>query len=537
MNSNNQSQLPSEQSMEQSIFTDPKVVMPTGLAYIKSTKTIEAVTERTPMRSRSQEMKSDIKAGATIKIVIRDSEFIDLRTLCLHYDLECDDDDRIANAVDVVEDLSFIFCGQEVEHIEHANTWSNVFLGTNANKSYFNTEGSAMLAITNQVVNADEGKRSCDISVPDGDVKAVTYMPHTEVALSGAVSAANRATLRTMSSYVVPLSHLSCFCNNRYYLPLLGNELSVNIKTALDRTFLSLSASTGSTYTLNNVFLSWDRIKTQPVYRARIMQAIEQSQNDPTDAMRMPFTSYETKDMNLQALEVQTISFDHTLNNALSLHMLRNNVNQKAKYVGDTYKYGGGVSSTTGNAIPAPVHRFECQSYPLPTFKQLDVYLGGTRFTPVQGLQGFTDLYRAAELCHATFRDLSGSGIIDARMMKDYYYPMCIGMPANAIPASVQPHYGLCLMSINLEKLVAGDDELINQGVGKTNYGRVQITLTTTPKVAAPAAIASGADKALREMTIDMWDHMWPVSGDKLLVNIVHRRALIYQTSGVRIDK
>ena len=400
------------------------------LLYINNTKTIRSVLHRMPTITRpNMGQRNNISSQSSVQFEISNDEFIDLRTCALQFELVCSDAaDRICNALDIVDQLIVKYNEFECERIQDCATWANVFIAQNANSSWCKTEATALLGLNNQIVEAKEGSR--------------TY--------AGTPS----------NIYSIPMSLISGFFHMSNILPLLGNKLQVEIITSDTVSVISKPANRvtalSAGYKLNNIHLIYDTVQCDKDYKLMIRDAMHRVTPTPVQVV---YYSYDARSQNAQNSNVQDLTIRHDLHNVSSLHMVKDNVASK------TYADGE--------------HTLKRQSYPFTEFMSVRVKAGGaTYFTSPEEIRGFADLYRAAELTHNYLGCVTGTGFISNSIMTQGYTKKDEVSTAGAA-------YGLCPISINLDKNIENDDATWNNGISCSN-GKENIDITIRTRSVLP---------------------------------------------------
>lgn len=367
-----------------------------SLLYSKSPKFLEAITERRVMRELPRTGAGTVKAGGQITFEVSNDSFEDLQSFYVNFDLAIKktiDDSAtttaaVSNVVDVIESIQVYYNEQLVDDIKNANSWSNVFVAFGATRGYMNSEGKALLGLTNQFTTAQ------------------------------AVSASNGAR-----SYAIPLALVSGFCRSKQYLPILGNKLRIVITLAQNGDVISFKHE-ADYYQLSNVSLTHDMILTSSKYREDILRAMATEQG-----IRIPYTAYQTGQLSVNASTTQNIKITNSNSNSLSLHLL----------------HSPEAAKTTAIAA-LDVWSMTKESYAMPLFTNYSCRSGSRYFTPPDGIKGFVEAYVSAEKCISSACDLSGSGVIDyATFVGDYTTNAAIASGAYGLCVlSANLEKGLC---------------------------------------------------------------------------------------------
>lgn len=384
-----------------------------SLLYHTKASMIESIEERRPDRVVPTEKSSGYIAGQTCSVTITNDQVIDPQSACLNFrlneykaDAATADAGYINSATDVIRKWSVYYNDTLIEEFDQANYWTNVFLYFSANRSWFETEGRALLGLAPRYLTAAATNVECSTSL--------------------------------VEDFTIPLALISPFLRNKFMIPLFGARLRFTIVLAENKEVLTNYTTALDIYMLNNVSFTYDTIILTPAYRQALIAQLRSS-----EGIRIPYTSYDTKVLSCIASSTQNIRFNYNLVNALSLFMLHNPTALKA------------VSNATYN--------YQAHGFPLggvgAKFVRLDVTSGTRRFTPNDGIKTMSELYASAEKCVGSLCDISGSGIVDRTMFSDPYVQHGTYGSAKA---------GLCLYACNLEKTTENDDSLINSGISST---------------------------------------------------------------------
>jgi len=424
-----------------------------SLLYNRLPALVDAVKYRQIEVTNPKGKTSGYVAGDSIELEIGHDQFEDLATSCLFFDMAIATGTTpyIANAADIIQRVEIKYNDVVIESFDHANYWCNAFLAYTANKSWVETEGTAMLGLGNQIVESKSGARTRDNG--------------TSVHMN----------------YCVPLALIIPFFRNHYFLPLLSNRLKISFLLAPNLEVVSCATDYQGVYTLNNVYLIHDMIVVNDKYRDKVREAMQGL------GIRIPFTSYDTHTLTLTGDTTNNLVLYHNLSNAISLHMLEDSGSTEKKFVTTLYAQA-------------------CQAFPCSEFSSLTVNSGSRYFTPQAGLRSFQELYRSAELCVNGMNELQGSGFIDLEIMKQ-------GYTAHTSPlatSSSTGKYGLCLMSVNLEKQIGSDDNVINEGLN--------------------------AHDGHQQFDIKLVTHTAVALTDKLQCNIVCKKVLTLSSGGIILD-
>ena len=393
------------------------------LLYNRLPALVEAVKYRSIETVQPRGKTSGYVAGDNLEFEISHDQFADLSTACLFFDMSIATGTAhaICNAADVIQRVEIKYNDVVVESFDHANYWCNAFLAYTATKDWVETEGTAMLGISNQIVDSACAARTRD----------------------------NTTALHM--NYCIPLGLVCPFFRNHYYIPLMSNRLKISFLLAPNLEVVSKASSFQGVYTLNTVSMIYDMIVVQDKYRDKVREAMQGS------GIRIPFTSYDTHSLTLTGAATNNLVLYHNLSNAISLHMLEDSGSTEKKFATGT-------------------HAMYCQSFPCSEFGSLTVYSGSRYFTPQAGLRSFQELYRSAELCVNGMTELQGSGFISLDIMTSTY-------EADAATTTAAK-YGLCLMSVNLEKQVISDDNVINEGINSNDgFQQFNINLVTSKAI------------------------------------------------------
>ena len=448
-----------------------------SLLYHRYPKLLDSIVERRTDRAYPRTgQNATYTANSTIEFDMTSDQFIDLPTAVLHFTLsvtggqtiasggglpEVKSDEvnalcKVANATDVMNRFECYYNDSTVERqSSDASAWANVFLAYSANKSYLEHEGSVLLGLSNQVVNADRGA----------------------------------------GTYSVPLALVSGFFRMKYYLPMLGNRMRINIGLADDHFVLSKRAQSSCVYNITNVSLSYDTVIVQPQYRSEVIKAMASG-----EGFRIPYTSYLLNVNNPSQAGTQNFKISNNLSNALSLHMI--------------YDPPRLTSAPVGSQRD-PEHLLNRECFPVAGFQTLRVRSGTRQFTPSDDVRGYNELYISAEKTINNLNDIGGSGFIDYKTLTGGY---TVDVDSKA------GTYGLAVMSVNLEKSVEVDDAVINQGLSSMEAGATNefdVRIEQSGAGTADAGIARGG--------------VFSPLG-RILSNIVHKSALVFSNGSVSVE-
>lgn len=422
-----------------------------SLLYSTSPKFLEAITERRAMREIPRSGSNNVKAGSQITIEISNDAFIDPQTCNLVFDL-----------------------GLLASGGASASTTSAIANATDviqAIQIYYNEQ------LVDDIKDANSWSNifilnGCNVAYVNSEANALMGMTNQFSSVT-TVNASNKAR-----TYSVPLCLVSGFMRARQYIPLLGNKIRIVITVASNIDVISFLGVAGDYYVLSNVNLLYDSILTSSKYREDILNAMA-----TPSGIRIPYTSYQTGELSVVASTVQNLKITNSNSNSLSLHILHS---PEALKVATVSSY------------------MLCrESYPLDTFSGYTCRSGSRYFTPPDGVKNLTEAYVNVEKTISSFCDLSGSGVVNYNNFVGTY------TPATTIAGG---SYGLAVLSANLEKAIANDDDVLNQGLsansnGASNDFDIQI------KTASPLASTS-----------------------LFLYNLVHRRCLTFMNSGVAVE-
>jgi hypothetical protein len=433
------------------------------LIYNKFPKLVKSIDSRQTDKYNPRGPKDGITPNTTVEFDILGSQLLDLETFHLEFSIEItggdenkseNSDCRIANALDVVSRFEVFYNDVSCNTSDHTNYWNNAMLMYTANRSYFLGDGPIALGLCQQATGAPRG----DAHDPTGGRR-----------------------------YIVPLSLVDPFFGSIHqFLPLMGNRLRIRFTLAPVEEVISLRKVNTNTYVINNLCIRGDTVIPKKEYRQEI-----ENQMTSADGLRLAYLGYSTHQHNLAASDKNYIRQTYNLSNALSLHMM---VDPKA------YK----ASVRADN-----VHSLWCQSFPHKYnvnagFSKLRVRSGTLWFTDINGIQSLPELYQSTEKCHNPISNLDGNGIIDWKIFSDNY-------TVNADPLA--GNYGLCMMSVNLEKLVSDDNDphVLNSG------------------------ISSVANGSTNQFDIDYDTVAVQDAQSNLLVNIVHRKQLVFSNGSYMV--
>lgn len=413
------------------------------LLFSKNPNVLPSIVERRAERFHPRGSRSSITPGSTIEFEITHDQFLDLQSagISLTLDLQGAVGAAISNICDVIDRIEVFYNDSIVDRIQDVAAWSNTYIAFSANADYANSEGSALLGLTNQFIttNPNNGDRQ----------------------------------------YIIPMALISPVFMMSNYLPLLSNKLRISILLQNNTKAVISKFTTSDTYVLNNVSLMMDTIIVTREYRDKIIQAMQTD-----NGFRIPFTSWTTGRMSVVGTGTSQqlqISNNHT--NALSLHLLYHNETAKN-------------AAASGNWV------LWNQSFPLTNFSSLYVRSGSKIFTPPDRINGFAELYVSQEKCLTSFANLGSSGWVTYKQFSD-------GYTSNATLSSGT--YGLCLLSVNLEKTLTSDYDTINSGL-------------------------SSGDGATNMFDVEINTSSALVGSDSWLYAIVHKRTLIFANSGIDVE-
>lgn len=423
-----------------------------SLMYHKNLNLLDSIVERRCERYWPQSNRNGLTAGSQLEFTINNDQFLDLTSATLNFQLTFSDlSSFISNAADAFQRLDVFYNDVLIETVDDCNSWCNAFLSSTSSLNYIQTEGESLLGYY--------GPKNCP---PLTDVSGRNY--------------------NQTRYYSVPLMLLSGLARSNVYTPILGNRLRFVFRTASNGAVISRPGSSASTYTINDVSMLCDTIIVKSEYRKKIMDVIASP-----GGLKIPFTSYSTSRLAVYKSTEQNLKLSFNLSNALSLHMLYDNINSGAK-----------------ESMVANTWNLSRQSFPLSNFNSWIVRSGSQYFTPNSGIQGFHENYRNIELATSSLLNLSGTGFIDYNLMTSPYSKTTATPDTNG-------RYGMCLLSVNLSKSINNDDaSIVNEGLSSSMNGasnEIDINLKTNAELSET----------------DVW-----------LVNIVHRRVLSFENSSVQ---
>jgi len=443
-----------------------------SLLYNRKPAVIESIIERRQRRYLPRGARSGLTAGQQVEFEITHDMFNDLKTAYLGFSLASTDTDGKICNAGDIIDILEIF-------------YNDVLVEKISNCGEWSNSFLAHSAHPEWFKR--EGRALLGISnqCVGGDATATgsIYLQYGDRALA------------SNESYVVPIALSSGFFRSKYFLPIVGNKLRVVITLAPNKKVLSFRTTAATdAYTVNDLFLSMEDIVVQSQYRAKVLEAMQ------GEGFRIPFTSYQTNELSLAASTTQNLVLNANLSNAISLFMLHD----PQVYTSN----GAGTGKLTDNAGNNNLNVCWDQSFPLSGFGSLMVNCGSRQFGPSDGFKTYSELYTSTEQCINYLCDLKGSGYIDYATFKAGYTKAIAIQSTN--PGVTAGTYGLCLLGVNLEKSVENDDATINNGISSQDgFSQFEIKLTTSDSLA---------------------------SSSKLLTNIVHKRALVFQQSGISCE-
>lgn len=396
------------------------------MLYNKVPKLIKSIEERRTDVWYPRASQNGYTAGTTVEFDLLSDALFDLQTFCLQFKANitsAGDETKVevGSALDFIDSIQLFYNDVEVDKIDNANIWSNIFLLFSSNKSFFEGDASLYLGMQNQLF-----KSLGTASFPE-------------------------PVAGTQRVFSIPLAFLSGFFGMHSYLPLMGNRLRVKIQFSPNAVALSKINNAGDSYTLNELCIRGDNVIPKRDFRAEIAKEMTSA-----DGFRISYVSYSTHRHAVQASTSQYLRQTYNLSNALSLHVLRGNDASKTSTVGQ--------------------HTLWSSSFPLDTFKLFKCRSGSLYFTDVNGVQSPVDMFNNVQKTMGTLSNLDGAGIVNWRTYNGGYVK-------NADPTAGD--YGCFLMSCNLEKTCMSDNDpsVLNSGVssianGASNQFDIEIQTT-----------------------------------------------------------
>jgi hypothetical protein len=302
-------------------------------------------------------------------------------------------------------------------------------------------------------------------------------------ATASRTATANAATHNGNRSYAIPMAYLSGFFRMKQWLPLVGNKLRLALLCEAAAQVISWQATAAGPYTLSNISLVVDMLVVNQAYTREIQTAMVSA-----EGFRIPYTSFQTSHAAVGNTSDNYLRISNNNSNSLSLFILHEPV----------------------KAYIASKYLLWKQTYPLPLFTVLRCTSGSKTFTPTDGIKGFAELYASAEKCVNGPADLSGQGWIDYLTMTDTAGTnLYSDLPNTTISSG---NYGLTLLAVNLEKSMQVDDSVINNGLDSHSGGAdqfIDVQITTSAAT---------------------------IPTSTFLVNLVHRRALVFRGGAATIE-
>jgi hypothetical protein len=469
------------------------------LLYTQAPEMIKSIKYREKAFEYAKIGTGNISQNSNLVFEIVSDQLVDMSTMTLDFDLVIPYTgsntiaDRVlnlpSNAVDVVDQVSVDYNSEQVEHILNANKFANVFLAYSANMTYLKSEGEALLGLNTQFTN----ELSTDIPV-DGDEKKFELPPGWEFE-TGGVTVTNSSIKRRFS---VPVSTFSAFARCQNYLPLFGNKLRYTIRTATNDQVISYTGGASvPSYRLDNVQLWFDTVVLADSYKQQLAEAMASDQG-----IRLSYTTYDVSSTKAEPNTSQVIKRSYNLGNVCSLEML----------LDSSVKVHG-----------AKKWAMKCQAFGDKNFSGLVVRSGTRYFTPPQGLNSHIELFVESQKCLSNLNDYMGTGVINTKVLRDGYVQVAAaGADANDSPAYRagqalrKSSYGICLYSVNLEKVIGSDysmQDVINTGVSSRAVGASN-EFDITVKHSDPGEIGNNSF---------------------YLTALIHKRQLIFQNSAVSV--
>ena len=389
-----------------------------------NTKPVDRLTfHSSPTLISSIEMRETTKvtpktqSNQKIEFELNHETLIDLSTATLDAVITMTNDNTsanvyLANAIDIIEQISVFYNEVELEQIHNANVWSNVLTAYTGNDSWALTEANMVLGLV----------------TPFGDDPVVVNS-----------FAGSRA-------YSIPLSLVCGICRAPNFIPLFGNKLRFVINLAKVDQVISYygAAKTNPKYELSDTVLTVDLVKVHEETRMKIWSAMQSD-----TGMRIPYTTLATSAHNIAGTgDTQNLRISHNHSNNLSLFILYNNRTAK-----DEFKAGDSDDNKKWINYN--------QSFPLPGFKEVTVRCGTRNFTPSEGLDTFAQLYTATEKCMNGVVNMIGTGWIGYNKYTGGY------VRGDYKTGS----YPICLMGFNLEKSLEEDFHVTGEGFASTSNG------------------------------------------------------------------
>lgn len=440
---------------------------PASMLYTKKPTLITAIADRLPSIFLPHGNRDQSASGQYEFLLTTDQGF-DFTTATLDFNLALTNCTYINNAANIINRMECYWNDTNLEILQDANVWTNVFLAMAANKSWMTTEGNALMGLYNQ---ACWGRTQTADTEELNEAKRY-YTPQTGVL---AYPSGARAGV---STYQVPLSLVSGLFRVSNIIPVIGGKVRIKIYLAPSKEVCGYTVTTAPTYSITNMCMHMDQVVFERSYRDMIETAANSS-----EGILIPFISYQCGSAQCTQTKLQSFRIPFNLTNALSLHIVR--------------EHSAQVEPDTKTWVCPRI------CYPMSEFSSLTVKAGSKYFTPSQGIRSFSELYRSCELTHNNFCDISGSGIVDMKLMTEAYTQQTVTGTGNLLLAA-----GICPMSVSLEKVVEEDaDVSLNNGLNAGD-GFTEITVELT----------TGSDMA---------------TADTLFWNLVHKRYISIKNRAV----
>jgi hypothetical protein len=253
-------------------------------------------------------------------------------------------------------------------------------------------------------------------------------------------------------TYQIPLSLVSGVFRVANIFPLLGGKVRIKIFLAPANEVIGYFKTVNDTYQIDNMIMHYDQVCMDAEYKAKVTAVA-----DSSIGFTIPFVSYQTGLHQCAASNFQSFRIPFNLTNCMSIHMVR---------------------ETLANRTPV-TEKWLCPKtiFPMEKFGSLIVKAGSKQFVPSQGITSYSELYRMCELTHNNFCDISGSGMIDMKMMAEPFKAQ-----TQTGSGSLVLQAGFCPMSVNLEKTTEPDgDVTLNSGLNAGDgFTELQVELWTS---------------------------------------------------------
>lgn len=382
---------------------------PDSLLYLQKPSVIEAVLSREQVRMFSKQgQTATFVKGNTIEFELAGDQFWDMQTACLNFSLAINASSFIMSALDVIDSINIYYNDNPVEKIDDASVWAHAYLYNEASQGWFNTEARVLL----------------------GESTA------TSQAGSNTGCFGSRASPAT---YMIPLPLVSGFCRAKYLIPGINNRIRIVVQTAKNNMDVVAYSDdeTKTSYTVSNASLQIDQVIVRNDYRQKVVEAMQSD-----TGFFIPYSTYQTNVLSLNAAAEQNVQLPFNLTNALSLCMVVEEPKTETKQVWMANK----------------------ESFGCPAFTGLRVMTQSRLYTPPDDILSLAQLHRSTQQTQTTLMDLSSPGIITYSMLSGTY---------TQAATLAEAKYPFVLMGINLEKSVSRDDSVINDGISSVNGNNI----------------------------------------------------------------